>query len=834
MDSQLIKDLVLEARFDKLEEAASLEKGLKWFTKKLDLWQSKPVNNPPPNKFVEFLLASCSSFEHTELIEKAKLWNEQQKEAADSLDESDGNGDVEGGAQAEGDVVPFEVIVQGNMPSPLPLSSLALETQSTSTPIEVSPPAKEKKSAGDEFQIPAKKFSPPGAGLDIDKGTGSSSSSSSSISVTPPKAVKQARVSKAKETTENKPTKQKTEKNLGAPKAKNSAYVYFCNDQRVLLKQTQPELKPPEVMRALGKAWKDAPEAVKEPFLMEANKDAKRYKEEMEQYVITHPDAASKGKGKGEKKSHKSKRKSSKVTKMPTISESDEEDEHENEDEEEGEEVTGTPAPVFARMGSKRRASFKKSYAYKSDDEDNEEEVASSTTVTPPPKKQPKVTGVSSSRASVQALQKDRVKRAAQASVALTSSIGVKQSDLSSQDDLLHANLILHKRVSFPPDYIPELGTSASLILKPYREFLSSLSLQELDVEQREALERPCAFPHNILTGDVMQITQHVATTGADGKNNHTLEGTYTVILREHASGDIYSVLFAPFSSALLQTDEFLHDAKKFDAALKKPYLIEGAQVKKLFALGGGEGGDGASDDGVGDAMWMEGSLYHVPDATDMQTDPYQCLKVVWLSQEKDTNDWVFAYMQTDCEVSPWELEPSDYVLAEDNQRVRKLPSSLKVGSLVPSAIFNYFKILDCSTIFLIPIAEVSPEYVEMFPNKEDILDLHIIANWLEQGRYAANRNDSNSAALGISTLLNDLEHMVHNAKLFNQSNTNFLPWRQADMAATSLTRLRKQLIEVHPELITALADSGKHQRQKQQQHSSSSVSLEIDLDAEI
>lgn len=162
----------------------------------------------------------------------------------------------------------------------------------------------------------------------------------------------------------------------------------------------------------------------------------------------------------------------------------------------------------------------------------------------------------------------------------------------------------------------------------------------------------------------------------------------------------------------------------------------------------------------------------------------------------------MFAYTQTDCEVSPWDLHPSEYVLEAENAKRRTLPAALRVGALLPVSVLDYFSSLDFTDIFRYKLNQVQ-EFCQMFPKTEDQIDLHVIGQWLRSGRY---EGEHNSSALGICTLLRDLDRMVSNAKRFNQCNRLFLPWRLGDMAEHALIRLRADLIAAHPALSAALS----------------------------
>ena len=54
---------------------------------------------------------------------------------------------------------------------------------------------------------------------------------------------------------------------------------------------------------------------------------------------------------------------------------------------------------------------------------------------------------------------------------------------------------------------------------------------------------------------------------------------------------------------------------------------------------------------------------------------------------------------------------------------------------------------------------------------------------------------------MGIATLFRDLERMVQTGLRFNDCNSSFLPWRQAEMTQQALHDLKLKLSKAHPSL---------------------------------
>ena len=71
-------------------------------------------------------------------------------------------------------------------------------------------------------------------------------------------------------------------KEPGAPKKCSTAFLFFANQQRPILRESQPELKHGDILKALGEEWRNMSEVQKEPFEKAAREDRNRYDREME------------------------------------------------------------------------------------------------------------------------------------------------------------------------------------------------------------------------------------------------------------------------------------------------------------------------------------------------------------------------------------------------------------------------------------------------------------------------------------------------------------------------------------------------------------------------
>ena len=82
-----------------------------------------------------------------------------------------------------------------------------------------------------------------------------------------------------------KTKKTKKTKAAGEPKKGKSAYIFFCADERALLKEEKPEMPAKEVLVELGARWKALSDKEKEKYNKLAAEDKKRYEEDVKNYV---------------------------------------------------------------------------------------------------------------------------------------------------------------------------------------------------------------------------------------------------------------------------------------------------------------------------------------------------------------------------------------------------------------------------------------------------------------------------------------------------------------------------------------------------------------------
>lgn len=68
------------------------------------------------------------------------------------------------------------------------------------------------------------------------------------------------------------------------PKKPESAYLAFSRDYRKVLKNTEPDLAPKDVMTKAAAAWKEADEDIRVKYNKEAAEHMNQYKEEVTKY----------------------------------------------------------------------------------------------------------------------------------------------------------------------------------------------------------------------------------------------------------------------------------------------------------------------------------------------------------------------------------------------------------------------------------------------------------------------------------------------------------------------------------------------------------------------
>jgi len=80
------------------------------------------------------------------------------------------------------------------------------------------------------------------------------------------------------------PRKEK-ESELTKPKRPQTAFILFCNDERQRLTKEQPDLKFGDVGKQLGVLWRGINDKTKKKYHDKAEKEKKRYEEEVKEYI---------------------------------------------------------------------------------------------------------------------------------------------------------------------------------------------------------------------------------------------------------------------------------------------------------------------------------------------------------------------------------------------------------------------------------------------------------------------------------------------------------------------------------------------------------------------
>ncbi|AAS51610.1 ADL310Wp [Eremothecium gossypii ATCC 10895] len=80
---------------------------------------------------------------------------------------------------------------------------------------------------------------------------------------------------------------QRKKKDPNAPKRAMSAYMFFANENRDIVRAENPGISFGQVGRVLGEKWKALSDDEKQPYEAKAEADKKRYESEKELYNAT-------------------------------------------------------------------------------------------------------------------------------------------------------------------------------------------------------------------------------------------------------------------------------------------------------------------------------------------------------------------------------------------------------------------------------------------------------------------------------------------------------------------------------------------------------------------
>jgi hypothetical protein len=82
-----------------------------------------------------------------------------------------------------------------------------------------------------------------------------------------------------------KPEVKAPKKDPKSPKRGTTAYIYFCQDKRPKLKDSNPEMKGKEITTELSSMWKNISDKKRVKYTDLATEDKKRYTDELKEYV---------------------------------------------------------------------------------------------------------------------------------------------------------------------------------------------------------------------------------------------------------------------------------------------------------------------------------------------------------------------------------------------------------------------------------------------------------------------------------------------------------------------------------------------------------------------
>jgi high mobility group protein B3 len=78
-------------------------------------------------------------------------------------------------------------------------------------------------------------------------------------------------------------------KDPNAPKRPKTSYFLFCDDRRKIVQKANPEMKNTEIASELGRQWHALSDREKDKYVKLAEKEKKRYTEEMKRYQPSTP-----------------------------------------------------------------------------------------------------------------------------------------------------------------------------------------------------------------------------------------------------------------------------------------------------------------------------------------------------------------------------------------------------------------------------------------------------------------------------------------------------------------------------------------------------------------
>ena len=74
-------------------------------------------------------------------------------------------------------------------------------------------------------------------------------------------------------------------KDPNAPKRGKSSYIFFCVDNREKIKKNNPEMSAKDIIKELGRVWRDTSDEKKQKYIKLSEDDKERYSGEISEYV---------------------------------------------------------------------------------------------------------------------------------------------------------------------------------------------------------------------------------------------------------------------------------------------------------------------------------------------------------------------------------------------------------------------------------------------------------------------------------------------------------------------------------------------------------------------
>ena len=86
----------------------------------------------------------------------------------------------------------------------------------------------------------------------------------------------------------NKNTSSKKVKDPNAPKRAKTSYILFCAEQRDNVKKSHPDMSAKDIIKELGRLWRDTPDEKKQKYIKMSENDKERYTGELVDYLPTN------------------------------------------------------------------------------------------------------------------------------------------------------------------------------------------------------------------------------------------------------------------------------------------------------------------------------------------------------------------------------------------------------------------------------------------------------------------------------------------------------------------------------------------------------------------